>query len=535
MSDDWQSAFGRALAHACAQGVKELLPSLLPRISWEVRHLVQPQFGGLAIVVKLGDGRVVVGREEDALGLPAESLMGLLAEPGGAQLSYRVRDHALDGIRFLSDQCRSSIVVRLQLPESVQRGGEAAIWLGLVCAAAPVHVEEARALGQALEGWFSVYAPVMARLEDSEREREGSVRRLREASSLAHDARAPLGAMRRLLEAQAGARSPMGGDDARFFVDQFEYLETLLSRCSPQALSREAESGGRAGLARVVERVVARFAGSAAQAGISLRAELEPAPLECCMPEVELERVLSNVVGNAVQHSGQGEVLIKGWRVPGTRQIAVSVRDNGPGFTDEALSQLKERDSEGVVSDSGWGMGLISSRRRIELSGGSIRIGRHERGGGAVEIAIPEAAGVALYAIEGCSGASLCGPSSEFGRVALHVVDDDAGHAQSVVRLLCARGIVARAYASLADFFASGDAGTGPVLCDARMPGGGAEDLLQQLRRRRCSPRAAVMSGESSDEQLYRLAALGAERFFLKPFDVGDVVAWLRGEQTRAL
>jgi len=36
-----------------------------------------------------------------------------------------------------------------------------------------------------------------------------------------------------------------------------------------------------------------------------------------------------------------------------------------------------------------------------------------------------------------------------------------------------------------------------------------------------------VMSGVADDEQLYRLAALGAESFLLKPIESAEVESWM--------
>jgi DNA-binding NarL/FixJ family response regulator len=51
--------------------------------------------------------------------------------------------------------------------------------------------------------------------------------------------------------------------------------------------------------------------------------------------------------------------------------------------------------------------------------------------------------------------------------------------------------------------------------------------LLAELRSRRISVRVAVMSGDNSEDVLYRVAAAGAEAFFDKPIAVEDVVEWI--------
>jgi DNA-binding response OmpR family regulator len=115
-------------------------------------------------------------------------------------------------------------------------------------------------------------------------------------------------------------------------------------------------------------------------------------------------------------------------------------------------------------------------------------------------------------------------------RVDVCVVDDDKEHGRSLSRLLRGFGLKVGQSDSLESFlrdFASEDVPS--ILCDAHMPDGGAERLLPILARSSKPPRLAVVSGDSSDDQLYRLAGLGAQAFFTKPVDVDEVVAWVRG------
>jgi DNA-binding NarL/FixJ family response regulator len=59
------------------------------------------------------------------------------------------------------------------------------------------------------------------------------------------------------------------------------------------------------------------------------------------------------------------------------------------------------------------------------------------------------------------------------------------------------------------------------------MPDGGAQRLLEALQRKSLKRRVCVMSGVADDEQLYRLAALGAESFLLKPIESAEVESWM--------
>lgn len=85
-------------------------------------------------------------------------------------------------------------------------------------------------------------------------------------------------------------------------------------------------------------------------------------------------RVLQNLVGNALDYTDEGQVLVEA-REEGDR-LVVTVADDGPGVPegeqDEIFNPLK-RGSAGLETD-GAGMGLAISKRIVESHGGSIGV-----------------------------------------------------------------------------------------------------------------------------------------------------------------
>lgn len=87
-----------------------------------------------------------------------------------------------------------------------------------------------------------------------------------------------------------------------------------------------------------------------------------------------LEQVLSNLVGNAVKHSGQGDVEVRLQRRGAMLEIAVS--DQGEGIPAEVLQTLFNR-FEGEMSPvalriTGTGLGLSIVKVLVERMGGRI-------------------------------------------------------------------------------------------------------------------------------------------------------------------
>jgi DNA-binding NtrC family response regulator len=160
---------------------------------------------------------------------------------------------------------------------------------------------------------------------------------------------------------------------------------------------------------------------------------------------------------------------------------------------------------------------------------GDLSIASREGEGTCVSVAIPR--GEAPYEarpLEVADGGIQ--RETRVGRVDVYIIDDDREHGASLGRLLGSFGAETRQSDSLETFLRDFQREpVSSVLCDAHMPDGGAERLLPILATCPNPPRLAVVSGDASDDQLYRLAALGAQAFFTKPVDIDEVVAWVRG------
>lgn len=97
-----------------------------------------------------------------------------------------------------------------------------------------------------------------------------------------------------------------------------------------------------------------------------------------------ISQVLSNLVGNAIKFTQHGEVLIDVELMEETDAnvlVEISVKDSGIGIQDEALERLFQPFSQADVSTTrkygGTGLGLIISKRLVELMGGEISVESH--------------------------------------------------------------------------------------------------------------------------------------------------------------
>lgn len=120
--------------------------------------------------------------------------------------------------------------------------------------------------------------------------------------------------------------------------------------------------------------------------------EVEDAPVH--LDAHKLERIISNLVSNAIRHTPAGTaVVVRAWL--DEDEVVVEVEDDGPGLPPE----LRENAFEMFVKGSGeqarragTGVGLGIVRQFARLMGGDATHGTGELGGLLVRVTVPDAA-----------------------------------------------------------------------------------------------------------------------------------------------
>jgi CheY-like chemotaxis protein len=132
-------------------------------------------------------------------------------------------------------------------------------------------------------------------------------------------------------------------------------------------------------LRATVEEVASIMALPAAAKGVELVIDIEPGVPERVLGDPQrIRQCLSNLVGNAVKFTAQGEILIEvGHRQSAGRGIVhFQVRDTGIGMTGQAAAALfqpfVQADSSTTRRFGGTGLGLSIVKRLVEIMGGQV-------------------------------------------------------------------------------------------------------------------------------------------------------------------
>lgn len=144
----------------------------------------------------------------------------------------------------------------------------------------------------------------------------------------------------------------------------------------------------------LVESSVEAFAAEASARGIALRRRIEAGLPDVEVAPEKIERVLRNLLANAVRHTPpEGSIVVGAKRVNGT--VLVAVEDTGDGIPSGAARTMFDRfwraDQARDRSREGAGLGLAIAKGLVERHGGRIWAEEREGGGARIAFTLPVA------------------------------------------------------------------------------------------------------------------------------------------------
>jgi signal transduction histidine kinase len=239
-------------------------------------------------------------------------------------------------------------------------------------------------------------------------EAENSYLRRDLIANVSHDLRTPLVSMRGYLEVLWTKGETLDADQRREYlgvaVRQSEHLATLidelfeLAKLDFRGMTLERE---RFPFAELAADVVQKFRLAAEQKQVGLRVEAAPR-----LPFVDadlslMERVLENLIGNALQHTpAGGQVCVRLSADSG--RLWAQVEDTGSGISSAELPFIFDRfyrGDKGAGASGGAGLGLAITKRILELHETEIRVESDTKAGTRFTFTLP------LYGASGEYGA----------------------------------------------------------------------------------------------------------------------------------
>ena len=130
-----------------------------------------------------------------------------------------------------------------------------------------------------------------------------------------------------------------------------------------------------------VEDVLNLFAGKASEKELDLIYEIEVNVPEVIVGDpIRLRQILTNLIGNAIKFTSEGEVFVKVFTtefdLDGKYNLRFEVTDTGIGISESNMKRLflpfSQADSSVTRQFGGTGLGLVISKKLVELMGGEI-------------------------------------------------------------------------------------------------------------------------------------------------------------------
>ncbi len=236
--------------------------------------------------------------------------------------------------------------------------------------------DELAQVGREVEAMVARLAAAEAKREEADAARRSLI------AAVSHDLRTPVTALRLLAEA---VDDEIGDPETRR-----EYVRRLgvhvralgaliddLFELTRIEAGEVAWTMQQVQIDELVEETVAAMAPAARAGGISVRAEIDPALVPATANPERIQRVLFNLIQNAIRHTpADGSVTVRAARAGSSVEIEVADTGEGiaPGDRERVFQPFAQGADRASRTDGSAGLGLAISRAIVEAHGGRIWI-----------------------------------------------------------------------------------------------------------------------------------------------------------------
>jgi signal transduction histidine kinase len=258
----------------------------------------------------------------------------------------------------------------------------------------------------AVAAWYTFFGGrglglVDDKIAEAQRLREREEQATKQAfflRAIAHDLRNPLNSV--MLNASLIKSDLIDGDDTVESVEAIinaskkaaEYLSQLLDLA--RSVTEQTADVACTDVAALVRQTCARHAVLANSKQLSLILTVPP-KAEAVTDAARLERILSNLIDNAVKYTPPGGEVAISAEARDDGLVAIRVRDTGPGIPAESVPKLFDEffqvENHERDASQGWGLGLAICKRLAHQIGASVAVENTGATGTTFQVLLPGA------------------------------------------------------------------------------------------------------------------------------------------------
>lgn len=215
------------------------------------------------------------------------------------------------------------------------------------------------------------------------------------SASISHELNQPLAAIRSytdnakvLLEKQ---RYSEVGNNLSLIAELTQRMASIIEHLRAFA-RRNPQSSEHVALQPAIEDALALVANRRQGLQVEVFRDVPEATVWVEAGETRLRQVLSNLLANALDALSEQGLPRYLWlqTASDTGWLRLTIRDNGPGFTAEALQQAREPFYTTKTSAKGLGLGLAICDAIVKALGGRLEFSNCEEGGACVHLYLKE-------------------------------------------------------------------------------------------------------------------------------------------------
>ncbi|HEX8619712.1 MAG TPA: PAS domain S-box protein [Thermoanaerobaculia bacterium] len=357
-------------------------------------------------------------------------------------------------------------------------------------------------------------------------------------SSMSHELRSPLNAIlgfAQLMESDSPAPTPAQSESIIQILNAGWYLLELINEILDLATIESGKlsmSVEPVSLNELLLECHAMIEPLAQRRGIRMSFPSSDAPYCVNADRTRIKQVLINLLSNAIKYNRiSGSVAVDCTANAATGLIRITVTDTGAGLTPDKVSQLFQpfnRLGQEVNGEEGTGIGLVVSKRLVELMDGVIGVESSMGVGSTFWVELPSTAPIVLSEVMDIVTSADAAAATFAGVHTLLYVEDNPANLQLVERLMGRRKDIRLLSAMDGNLGVELARACVPdvILMDINLPGISGLDALKILRDDAATAHIPIiaLSANAMPRDIQRGLDAGFFRYLTKPIKVGDLM-----------